>query len=197
MAVRRYSEPSVREITIHRSLGTRLAVMVSASAATIFLLGTLLAYWWNASSFARRSDDDLVAQAKLVRGTIAQFDRGSQNAAVQLMGALKALFPDGIQSEKWKSSPGREKDVPILKASGVELNDNPVHVDEFTRLSEGKSVAAIFARMGDDFVSITSSVKREDGGRLTGFRLPVGSPEHEALLGGRGWTGKRTLAGRE
>lgn len=50
-------------------------------------------------------------------------------------------------------------ETPILKLNGVTLNSNTNYVDGFSQASNG-NVATIFVRKGDDFVRISTSLKR-------------------------------------
>ena len=84
---------------------------------------------------------------------------------------------------------------PVLKLNGVALNGNTSYVDTFSQSSNG-NVATIFARKADDFVRISTSVKKEDGSRATGTLLGKQHPPYASLLEGKPFIGKATLFGR-
>lgn len=84
---------------------------------------------------------------------------------------------------------------PVLKLNGVALNGNTSYVDTFSQSSNG-NVATIFARKADDFVRISTSVKKEDGNRATGTLLGKQHPAYASLLEGKPFIGKATLFGR-
>ncbi|HMT81776.1 MAG TPA: methyl-accepting chemotaxis protein [Azonexus sp.] len=86
-------------------------------------------------------------------------------------------------------------ETPILKLNGVTLNSNTNYVDGFSQASNG-NVATIFVRKGDDFVRISTSLKKEDGSRATGTLLGQQHPAYAILLEGKSFVGKATLFGR-
>jgi methyl-accepting chemotaxis protein len=180
-----------------RSLSTRLALTVSASAAGLFLVGTLLAYWANESAFTKRFEADLMAQTNLMRDVVAKFDYASGNSASQLIGFLKGKFPSGITLEPGKTVKVGEEDTPMLKAEGGVLNNTFGQVDEFTRETGGKSVATIFVRRDQAFVRISTSLKKEDGSRAAGTRLDPKHPAFTSLIENQVYTGKAQLFGRD
>jgi len=184
------------EVT-RRSMSTRLAMIVSATAAGIFLLGTLLAYWGSELPFTKRFEADLLAQTNLVKDVVERFDNSSKSSATQLIGFLKGMFASGITAEPGKTTTVGHEITPVLKAGGVVVNNNFVHVDEFTRQTGDKSVATIFARHEDEFIRISTSLKKEDGSRAVGTRLDHNHPAYAALIENRTYTGKAHLFGRD
>ncbi|HEX7509332.1 MAG TPA: Cache 3/Cache 2 fusion domain-containing protein, partial [Polyangia bacterium] len=180
-----------------RSVSTRLALLVSATAAGIFFLGTLLAYWGSEAPFTKRFEADLLAQTNLLKDVVARFDDSSKGSATQLIGFLKGMFPSGITAEPGKTTTVGQETTPVLKAGGVVLNNNFVQVDEFTRQTGDKSVATIFARQDEEFIRISTSLKKEDGSRAVGTRLDHKHPAYSTLIENRIYTGKAHLFGRD
>ena len=69
-------------------------------------------------------------------------------------------------------------------------------VDRFTKITG--AVATVFAKKGDDFVRITTSLKKEDGKtRAVGTMLGKAHPGYAKLLNGEEYTGKASLFGRD
>ena len=180
-----------------RSMSARLSMLVSAAAAGIFLLGTLAAYWTSHAPFRKRFESDLMAQTNLIKDVVEKFDNSSKHSASQLIGFLKGKFPNGIAVEPGKAVTVGAETTPVLKAGGVMVNSNFAQVDEFTRETGGKSVATIFARQGDEFIRISTSLRKEDGSRAVGTRLDHKHPAYAALMEDRDYTGKAQLFGRD
>ncbi len=178
-------------------MSARVALTVSAAAAVIFLLGTFLAYWGSEAPFTQRFEADLIAQTNLVRDVVGRFDNNSKNSATQLIGFLKAMFPSAIAVEPGKTVKVGSEVTPVLKSGAVVVNNNFAQVDEFTRRSGDKSVATIFARQDDEFIRISTSLKKEDGGRAVGTRLDHSHPAYPSLLQNEVYTGKARLFGRD
>jgi methyl-accepting chemotaxis protein len=178
-------------------MSTRLALVVSATAAGIFLLGTLLAYWGSEAPFTKRFEADLLAQTNLVRDVVARFDSSSKNSATQLIGFLKGMFPAGITVEPGRTVKVGKEDTAVLKADGAVVNNNFAQVDAFTRQTGDKSVATIFVRQDEDFIRVSTSLKKEDGSRAVGTRLDRHHPAYARLMENQIYTGKAQLFGRD
>ncbi len=66
-------------------------------------------------------------------------------------------------------------------------------VDKLSDATGG--VATVFARKGDDFLRVTTSVRKDDGTRAIGTMLGAKHPAHAKLLAGNDYVGAATLFG--
>ncbi|WP_457337916.1 methyl-accepting chemotaxis protein [Rhizobacter sp. P5_C2] len=80
-----------------------------------------------------------------------------------------------------------------LKVGDTPLNGNFEQVDAFAQQSGG--TATVFARKGDDFQRITTSVKKENGERAMGTMLGSSHPAHALMMAGQTYTGRAVLFG--
>ena len=80
-----------------------------------------------------------------------------------------------------------------LSANGVVLNDNFAAVDRFH--AETGGVATIFARKGDGFQRIATSVELPDGSRAVGTLLDPAGAAFAAVSQGAAYTGRAVLFG--
>ncbi|MET0311022.1 MAG: Cache 3/Cache 2 fusion domain-containing protein [Burkholderiaceae bacterium] len=74
------------------------------------------------------------------------------------------------------------------------LNGDAEAVDRFANDTGG--VATIFARKGDDFIRISTSVRKENGERALGTLLGKGSPAYAPMMAGQSYQGRATLFGK-
>ena len=81
-----------------------------------------------------------------------------------------------------------------LKNYGVALNNDTGVVDKFTRDTGG--VATVFARKGDDFIRITTSLRKQDGERALGTTLDRAHPAYALAMAGEPYTGRADLFGK-
>ena len=88
------------------------------------------------------------------------------------------------------------KTLPTIRFKNQVMNENYALVDDFT-LMTGGSVATLFVRNGDDFVRISTSLKKEDGTRAVGTSLDVKHPAYDKVLRGETYTGLATLFGKK
>ena len=87
-------------------------------------------------------------------------------------------------------------ETPTLNLDGVSLSDHTDQVDAFSNNGKG-NVATLFARDGDDFLRVSTSVKKEDGSRATGTRLGKDHPAYNTVREGKPFIGKASLFGRQ
>jgi methyl-accepting chemotaxis protein-2 (aspartate sensor receptor) len=81
-----------------------------------------------------------------------------------------------------------------LTNRGEKVNGNFAQVDEFARSSGG--AATVFARKGDDFERVTTSLKNEKGERAMGTLLDRKHPAYARILADKTYVGRATLFGK-
>uniref|UniRef100_UPI00384B2206 Cache 3/Cache 2 fusion domain-containing protein n=1 Tax=Aliarcobacter butzleri TaxID=28197 RepID=UPI00384B2206 len=101
----------------------------------------------------------------------------------------------GIKIDKSQNIKIGDLQTPVLSINGKALNLNFDIVDKFTEMTNG-SVATIFVRKGDDFIRISTSLKKEDGNRAIGTKLDINHPGYKKVLQGETYLGKATLFGK-
>jgi len=84
---------------------------------------------------------------------------------------------------------------PALRAGSRLLNGDLSIADRFTAAHGAK--ATVFARHGDDFMRVTTSVQREDGSRAVGTLLDRSHPAFPQLSRGLPYVGYATVFGRQ
>ncbi|MGE8396378.1 MAG: Cache 3/Cache 2 fusion domain-containing protein [Comamonas sp.] len=81
-----------------------------------------------------------------------------------------------------------------LTNSGAAINANFALVDQFSEDTGG--VATVFARQGDDFVRITTSLRNLQGERVMNTQLDRNHPAYALMLAGQPYVGRATLFGK-
>jgi methyl-accepting chemotaxis protein len=85
--------------------------------------------------------------------------------------------------------------TPTLRRDGKTVNLDFALVDRFTDMTG--AVATVFAKSGDDFVRVNTSLKNDKGERAVGTLLDRQHPGYQATLKGGSFTGLATLFGRQ
>ena len=85
-------------------------------------------------------------------------------------------------------------DTPLLASGGQAINNNFTAVGEFTDLTG--DVATVFAKEGDDFVRISTSLLKEDGTRAIGTFLGKSSPAYAPIMEKKAYIGSAKLFGK-
>lgn len=86
-------------------------------------------------------------------------------------------------------------DTPLMTADAHTLNNNFTKVDAFTNLTG--AVATIFALSGDDFIRVSTSLKKEDKSRAMGTFLGKNSPAYESIMKKQKYIGNARLFGED
>ncbi|MBK7658568.1 MAG: Cache 3/Cache 2 fusion domain-containing protein [Betaproteobacteria bacterium] len=83
---------------------------------------------------------------------------------------------------------------PVLLHAGKAVNDDFAVVDAFSAITGG--VATIFAASGEDFLRVSTSLKKQDGSRAVGTLLGPKHPAYATLRQGKPYLGRADLFGR-
>jgi methyl-accepting chemotaxis protein len=70
--------------------------------------------------------------------------------------------------------------TPMLASGGTTINNNFTAVGEFSDLTG--DIATVFAKDGDDFVRVSTSLLKEDGTRAMGTYLGTKSPAYKVIM---------------
>jgi methyl-accepting chemotaxis protein-2 (aspartate sensor receptor) len=110
-------------------------------------------------------------------------------------GMLAASFDGKFTLDESATSDVAGKSAPTLKSGEQVLNMDFSVPDKFQRNSG--SVATIFAATGEDFIRVSTSLKKENGERAIGTLLDRAHPGYAKLRAGDNYTGLATLFGKQ
>jgi len=159
-----------------------LAVVIAGSS--LFALRSL----GQSTELAHRQH--LASEAQLLAGQLASFHQTLRTTTQRMATLFERRFESGLTV-----GPAVDGTAASLYLNGERLNDDFALVDEFTKLTGG--AATVFLRTGDDFLRVTTSVKKEDGSRAIGTLLDRKHPGYAPLLNGQPYVGRATLFGRQ
>ncbi|KWH47841.1 methyl-accepting chemotaxis protein [Burkholderia stagnalis] len=177
------------------SVGARLAALSCATVALLFA-----AFAWTLAHLAGEQIADqaharIAEKERSIGAMIELFDKALSAEANRAMTLFASFLPADFALD-----PARTFDLgggvmaPTLSAGGKPLDLDFSIPDQF--LHKSGAIATIFARDGDDFVRITTSLKKQDGARAIGTRLDRASPAYAPLIAGRSYTGLAKLFGK-
>lgn len=126
---------------------------------------------------------------------IRSFAKELENTSDRILGAAKLGYPDRYHLDESVKVRVGERTAPSLYNGNRLINQDFGFVDRF--LIETRSIATIFVREGEDFIRITTSLKKEDGTRAIGTILDHSHPAYAKLKAGEGFHGVAKLFGRE
>lgn len=178
------------------SVGSKLCLMV------LLLVGVLFAiYGWafgraSMTLMTERVAKDVEAQSSVVVDLIDVFDQAKRNETQRFANLFAAYFPGRFSLDTSRQISVGAYRVPALISGSNDLNLDFTLPDRFTTQSSG-GVATIFVRNGDDYLRVSTSLKKEDGERALGTLLDRAHPGYARLQSGQPYVGIATLFGKQ
>lgn len=177
---------------------SRLSLSRQLSALTVLIIGPLLlAMLWAFSGLAqqvaqRQATQALQQTTDVMAAILRTAESDLKTRTALLSKALQSTLSGQMQLGARSVIIG-DKPVPELLLNGQTLSGDYAIPDRFTQ-STG-AVATLFARQGDDFVRVSTSLKTQEGKRAVATQLDRQHPGYAAVLGGKNFTGVATLFG--
>lgn len=182
-------------LNIRASIGTKLVIILSAIIAVVFGLATFLVDRTMYNQLDKKMHEEVTTKVQLVSEMIAMYDKSLQKNADDLASVLISYYPERITIDSGKEERIGETSAPVLRAGDSVINLKTDRIDKFTSVTQ--AAATIFVRKDDDFIRITTSLKKNDGTRAIGTLLGKDHPSYGAIIKGDSYTGKATLFGKD
>jgi len=177
------------------SIGKRVSLLLGV--ISIILLSSFTAYMsYFLISTAKKSEidklqkqtDNLLSLVKLQNSSL-QFNTDSN------FKILKYFFDGEFRVDNENKIDINNIATPTIYYNDQILNLNFDLINEYTSLT--KSTATIFVKTGNDFIKVSTSLRKEDGTRAIGTYLSRKSPAYQAILDGKEYIGKAKMFGKE
>jgi methyl-accepting chemotaxis protein-2 (aspartate sensor receptor) len=176
------------------SVGAKITALTFALVSLILAALVTTTSWSTSRLLHERAVANIEAELKTVAATVEMFDKAVSSEAA----SFGKVFTNGLQGEFSLDTANpievAGKQVPALKLAGKPLNLDFSAPDQFTRVTGGN--ATIFAASGDDFIRVSTSVRKENGERAVGTVLDHASPAYALLRAGKPYVGLVTLFGK-
>ncbi|HEY0953285.1 MAG TPA: Cache 3/Cache 2 fusion domain-containing protein [Roseateles sp.] len=181
--------------TIRRlSLGTKLTTANIALTALMFGAFLLAISITLSRSVEQQAKTDVSAKIELLVNMIQAADQDLRQRTEGLAKVFNTSLNGGFEL-KPETVDIKGRATPVLSLGGRTLNLDFTAVDAFSAATGG--VATLFAKSGDDYVRVSTSVKNEKGERAVGTLLDREHPGYKAIAAGKSYVGTATLFGRQ
>jgi methyl-accepting chemotaxis protein len=177
------------------SLGLKLGIGQGVLVLVVMAVFTIAITTITSRRATQEAEHTLEQQAQALVDSMSSYHTALADSAGKLSAMLLTQFPGSFSVDTSKTVVIGDKQTPLLTSGATEINLNTDIVDRFTSVT--KAVATVFVRTDDDFVRISTSLKKEDGSRAIGTALDRNHPAYQGLLKGEEFTGKATLFGKE
>ncbi|MGH8782449.1 methyl-accepting chemotaxis protein [Paraburkholderia sp.] len=176
-------------------IGAKLAFFSCALVALIFAVFT----WALTHSAATQVNDEALARMRsedrAVAQTIALYNRGLIAEADRFMTLFASFLPGPYALDETQKVDIGGAATPTFKAGDRPLNLDFTIPDQFFERSG--AISTVFARTGDDFIRVTTSLKKQDGTRAIGTLLDRNAPAYARIVAGQPFSGLATLFGKQ
>jgi len=177
------------------SIVHKLALIISIVTSIVFITLTGFVFLRSQDQIVKQAEVEQAKRLDLLTTTFEVFDRTIRQETLTLSRVFTSLFPDGIRLDRSRTVQVGDYAAPLLSHGGEAINLNFVKADEFSRMTGGN--ATVFVRYQDDFLRISTSLRKQNGERVTGTLLGKGHPGYRQLMQGRSYVGKARLFGRD
>jgi len=177
------------------NVGTKISAFSFVLAGAIIAALVLAISFTTAALLEERATDNMQDELRGVLSTVELFNRTVSSEAVSFGHIFAADFQGAFDSDAQAPVDIGGKPVPSLIHDGKLLNLDFSAPDRFSRETGGN--ATIFVADGEDFVRVTTSVKKENGERAVGTTLDRASPAYAALKDGKVYVGLAKLFGKQ
>lgn len=177
------------------SIAAQVSLIGCGILVAAILIFSLVAYFRMAVTLDRRSDQELRARVGLLEAQFATFDKTVKSNTDRLASIFESMLGGPVRIETSRSVQVGDQAVPVVMIGSQALNLGHAEVDAFSRATKG--TATVFVRTGDDFMRVSTSVKKEDGSRAIGTLLGTSHPAYKSVMAGQAYLGKARLFGRD
>jgi methyl-accepting chemotaxis protein-2 (aspartate sensor receptor) len=177
------------------SVGSKITVFTFALVGLILAVLVTTISWTTSNLLHERAVTNVKAELGSVMATVEMFDKAVSSEAVSFARVFAAALPGAFSVDTANTVDVAGKQVPVLKNGDTPLNLDFSVPDRFTRETGGN--ATIFVATGEDFVRVSTSVRKENGERAVGTMLDHASPAYARVRAGKSYVGLVTLFGKQ
>ena len=176
------------------SVGTRITLLTFALISVVLSCLIVVISVGTSRLLEQRSTEAVGQELNGVKNMVDLFNTAVTSEAGSFAKVLAAQFENKYTLDTANLIEVGGKPAPTLKDGDHVLNNDFTIPDRFTAQSGGN--ATVFAVTGEDFIRVTTSVKKEDGNRAVGTMLDRKHPGYALLRAGQSYVGLATLFGK-
>jgi methyl-accepting chemotaxis protein len=176
-------------------LSKQISFTSAALVAVIVLSLVGITAWTTFNAAIERTETTVSTQAEGLRQTMEIAYKLSESSVTQLADLFEVEFKgELVVNPNQQISITPKVEGPLVTVGANMVTGNYGLVDNFTKMTGG--VATVFVRTGDDYLRISTSVKKENGERAVGTKLDRNHPSYAKLIKGETYVGEALLFGK-
>ncbi len=182
-------------LPVNWNVGTRISVITFVLMGAVIAALVAMITVSTSAMLEERATASVANELRSVSNTVEMFNKSVSSSAKSFGHIFRNTLPGAFELDPATTVDIAGRATPTLKLDGKPLNLDFSTPDAFTAQTGGN--ATIFAVDGEDFVRVTTSVKKENGERAVGTLLDRASPAYAVLRDGRTYIGLVTLFGKQ
>jgi methyl-accepting chemotaxis protein len=171
------------------AVGAKVTAAVVAVSAICMTLGTIVIGQKVSSAMREEAFVRLQTEVESYTAMVGIQEQAMKAQTERLANVFESYFPSTFNLRDTGEA------VPEMTVGGQAQRGRFNEVDKL--LAQTGSVATLFARKGEEFIRITTSLKKENGERATGTQLPHEHPAYALILKGEPYLGPAVLFGKD
>lgn len=171
----------------HLPLAQQLSAVILLTTVVIFAVLVITLSILSNRAAIRQSEVAIQERVLALAGAIGDNLEATKDTAKNGMAIYKTMLPGPITLSEEKTVAGELRDVPVLKAGSVTLNNNLELLAKVRDLLHADP--AIMAVVDDKFIRATTFLKDAKGKSQAGTALPSDGPEIIAIKAGKPYSG--------
>ncbi|CAO98003.1 methyl-accepting chemotaxis protein [Erwinia tasmaniensis] len=176
------------------SMGVKLSIMTSLGVAVLLLTLTLALSHNAAQQVRTQTLANMTNQVDGIGDMAGMFNATLREEVSNYAELFKSFLPKRFSLDESQHIQVGELITPTLRAGLRTLNLDQVLVDDFQQRTG--AISTIFVRSGNEFIRISTSLRKEDGNRAIATPLDHGSPAWQAIQRGEIFHGVALLFGK-
>jgi methyl-accepting chemotaxis protein len=177
------------------SIGTKLSIVQFSILGILMPAAVVILTLFVNRSMEASNIAELEQKNHLVIDMMSSYNASIEQSTDSMMRVLASYFQGTFNTNENSSIKIGDKETPVLMLDKDVINLNFTQLDRFTATTG--AVATFFARKGDDFIRIATSLKKENGERAIGTELDRKHPGYTKVLAGENFVGKAKLFGKD
>ena len=174
-----------------------ILVKVSATIAVVLAVCMACFVFYTSHVLEREIKDGVVTtveqNVQLAMNTVKLFEKDNISSAELIMSVFKEMIGK-ISTNHQMSKTGNYEALELVSQGGI-LNNNYDILDKFNNATKG-GISTVFAKSGDNFLRVSTSVTKADGSRAVGTMLDKSGQAYKNIMNKERYIGVVNLFGR-
>jgi methyl-accepting chemotaxis protein len=175
-------------------LSKQISFVSAGLVALIVLTLVGVTAWFTANEAIERTERNVSEQANGLKRSIETAFLLSEESSTRLSDLFESWFRGNLVMLPDQTFNVGGTELPRVYINSQAITGDYQLVDDFTETTGG--IATVFAKVGDDYVRVSTSLKKEDGSRAVATKLDRNHPGFAAVSQGNTYIGEAVLFGK-